>query len=454
MELQLGGKPIGLFAQISRVDDEQRLVYGVMTDETPVHEWPGVDVDVVTSHAATKRAVERWMKWGNVREMHQPSAVGVARSVEFNDQTRETYVTAHIVDDQAWQKVKAGVYRGFSIAGPIKTWDHDKKLKRITVTDYDLDEISLCDRPKNPESVIKLWQATGTHEEEGMPGQLQRAAPLWIAGGDPYLHVMDIETPWDEASAIAAWLDHSTEDASSDTPRINWAEYGRAFLLRDAANPEAAESYRLPFAAISEFQYCSDCEMREELAAIPAALFAAVTVLPTLTDLIDTTKRALEARIASYYHAMDRRAPWEIQQSKTTGGQSMDKELWKKLMGDEPMPEDVEKAAELVRAKLTTPAPVPPSPQPTPNGEGVELKRALDGITSIEAKLAAIDERLKRVEAMPIMPVVQRMGDPELSIDEKIAKLERTIKAQKLTPDMPEVIELQRLYQEKRSAKK
>ncbi|MGV0974500.1 MAG: hypothetical protein ACOYBO_01075 [Azonexus sp.] len=435
MNYQLSGKPIGLFAKITRTDDEQRLVYGIVTDETPVHEWPGVDVDVITSHAATKRAVERWMKWGNIREMHQASAVGVARSVEFNDQTRETYVTAHIVDDQAWEKVKAGVYRGFSIAGPIKTWNHDKKLKRITITDYDLDEISLCDRPKNPETVIKLWQAVGVPP-------LQRSEPLWLVGGDPYLMVADDSTIWDEATVISDWLVHSTEG-----DRVNFAEYGRMFLLRDAANPETQEGYQLPFAAEAPVLYYEGSEPHEELACIPAALYAAVTVLQGMTDLSETTKRDVERRMERYYHAMNRKAPWEIQQSKT-GGQSMDKDLWKKLMGEEAMPDDVEKAAELVRAKLAIPPATPPI-EPA-----LEVKRALDGIASIDAKLTTFEARLAKIEAMPVMPLVQRTGDPELSVDDQIAKLERTIKAQQLAPDAPEVIELQRLYQQKRSTKK
>ena len=436
MEFQLSGKPIGLFAQITRTDDEQRLVYGIVTDETPVREWPGVDVDVITSHAATKRAVERWLKWGNIREMHQPSAVGVARSVEFNDTTRETFVTAHIVDDQAWEKVKAGVYRGFSISGPVKTWQHDKKLKRIVVTDYDLDEISLCDRPKNPGTIIKLWQAVGVPS-------LQRAEPLWLVGGDPYLMVADESTLWEEATAIGDWLDHSTEG-----DRVNWAEYGRMFLLRDAVNPEMQEAYQLPFAAEAPVTYFKGGDPHEELACIPAAFFAAVTVLQGMTDLSETTRRDVERRMERYYHAMSRIAPWEITQSKKTGGRNMDKELWTRLMGEEAMPEDVDQAAELVRAKLappTAPAPIEPA---------LEIKRALDGITSIEAKLTALDERMKRIEAMPVMPTVQRTGDPELSIDEKIGKLERTIKAGQLQPNAPEVIELQRLYQQKRSAKK
>ncbi len=458
MTLQLTNKRIERFATISRIDEEQRMVYGIATDETPVYEWADTDIEVVVSHAATKKAVARWLEWGNIREMHQARAVGVAREVTFNDVKRETYVAAYIADDQAWEKVKAQVYKGFSILGPIHAWDQpDKKMKRITVTDYDLDEISLCDRPKNPTSRITLWRAAGQGDEapkeildeevNPVTKQLQRAAALWIAGGDPYLHVMDIETPWDEAGAIAAWLERSTENE-----RINWAEYGRAFLLRDAANEEAVESYRLPFSAVSSFKYCDDCDEREELAAIPAALFAAVTAMQAMTDLTDTTQRALEARIAAYYHAMDRHAPWEIQQAKE-GGQNVDslQAMWKAIMGEEAVPADAAKATELMRAKLTPVS--PPAPIIAPTEPALEIKRALDGIASIDAKMTAFDERLKKIEAMPVMPMVQRTDLPEQSIDEKIAKLERAIKAQKLAPDAPEVVEVQRLYQQKRSAK-
>jgi phage head maturation protease len=464
---KLADKPIGLFAQITRVDEEQRLVYGIATDETPVREWD--DVEVVVAHDATKQAVARWLEWGNIREMHQPSAVGVATEVSFNDETRQTFLTARIVDDPAWEKVRAGVYKGFSIQGPIHTWEQpDAKVKRIVVTNYDLNEISLCDRPKNPMSKITLWQAEGTQQAEGLQQavefdeesevndvkkSLQRVEPLWLAGGDPYLHVMPIETEWDEASAIAEWLTRSTENE-----RVNWAEYGRMFLLRDAANPGMAESYRLPFAELSEYQYYDDGSKYEALAAIPSALFAAVTALSDMTDLSDTTKRDVEGRIEMYYHSMNRRAPWELQQNAaaqtSTGGDNVEKvlqEMWRNVMGEEAVPEEATKAIELIRAKLT---PEPIKIEGAPLEPSPELKRAIDGITSLDAKLTAFEVRLAKIEAMPVMPLVQRTGDPEMSIEEKIAKLERTIKTQKLQPDAPEVIELQRLYQQKRSAKK
>jgi len=217
--------------------------------------------------------------------------------------------------------------------------------------------------------------------------------------------------------------------------------------VRDAANPEMAESYRLPFASLAKFKYYEEGDEHEELAAIPAAVFAAAQALAGLTDVSDTTKRDVERRIEMYYHAMNRRAPWEIQNS--VGGDNVEKvlqEMWRSMMGEEAVPEDAAKATELLRAKMA-----PPTPEPSPTVEGLELKRSLDDVA---AKMTAFEARLAKIEAMPIMPVVQRTGDPEQTVDEKIAKLERTIKVQQLQPDAPEVIELQRLYQQKRGAKK
>jgi hypothetical protein len=174
--------------------------------------------------------------------------------------------------------------------------------------------------------------------------------------------------------------------------------------------------------------------------------------------LSDTTKRDVEGRIEMYYHSMNRRAPWELQQNAaaqtSTGGDNVEKvlqEMWRNVMGEEAVPEEATKAIELIRAKLT---PEPIKIEGAPLEPSPELKRAIDGITSLDAKLTAFEVRLAKIEAMPVMPLVQRTGDPEMSVEEKIAKLERTIKTQKLQPDAPEVIELQRLYQQKRSAKK
>ncbi len=136
------------YAEICKVDDEQRMVYGYASTEAL-----DVQGEIVTKQAMAA-ALQDYMRFANIREMHQPSAVGVAKSVEMDD--KGTFISAHVVDDNAWSKVKAGVYKGFSIGGKaIEKVDNVINALRLT-------EISLVDRPANPEALITLWKAEAT----------------------------------------------------------------------------------------------------------------------------------------------------------------------------------------------------------------------------------------------------------------------------------------------------
>lgn len=112
-----------------------------------------VDSDGETITAdAMKAAIPDYMKWGAVREMHQPKAAGTAIEAEVQEDGR-TYFGAHIVDTEAVKKVNAGVYKGFSIGGKVTGRD---ELNKSTVTGLKLVEVSLVDRPANPEAMIMI----------------------------------------------------------------------------------------------------------------------------------------------------------------------------------------------------------------------------------------------------------------------------------------------------------
>ena len=64
-----------------------------------------------------------------------------------------------MVDPLAVQKVRLGVYKGFSIGG--KVLERDPADRRV-ITKLKLNEISLVDRPCNPEAVIDMWKAERT----------------------------------------------------------------------------------------------------------------------------------------------------------------------------------------------------------------------------------------------------------------------------------------------------
>jgi HK97 family phage prohead protease len=144
-----------LFAPIAKIDESQRLVFGYASTETLDNQGE------IVRKEAIEAALPDYMRFANIREMHQPSAVGVAREAELDD--KGLYLAAKIVDDEAWQKVVEGVYKGFSIGGRVTA--RDPAAKHV-ITGVDLMEISLVDRPANPEAVIELFKAG-----EARPGE-------------------------------------------------------------------------------------------------------------------------------------------------------------------------------------------------------------------------------------------------------------------------------------------
>ena len=140
-----------LYGEIAKVEDQDDgtiIVEGYASAET-------VDADGETITAdAMKAALPDYMKFANIREMHQPKAAGVALSATTEEDGR-TKLSAHIVDEQAVKKVKAGVYKGFSIGGRVTDRD---AVNKTVITGLKLSEISLVDRPANPDAVITCYK--------------------------------------------------------------------------------------------------------------------------------------------------------------------------------------------------------------------------------------------------------------------------------------------------------
>lgn len=142
-----------VFAALSKVEengDGTLTVEGIASTEA-------VDSDgEVVKASAIEAALPDFMRYGtgNLREMHQPLAAGTVEAVTVeNDVTR---IVAKVVDPTAIKKVQTGTYKGFSIGG--KVTDRDQ-LNRKIVKGVKLVEISLVDRPANPEAVIEMWKA-------------------------------------------------------------------------------------------------------------------------------------------------------------------------------------------------------------------------------------------------------------------------------------------------------
>ncbi len=141
----------GEISKIEAQEDGTLQVWGVASSESE-----DSDGETITA-TAMKAALPDYMRFGAVREMHQPKAAGTALAVEVGDDG-VTKICAHIVDSEAIRKVNAGVYKGFSIGGRVTARD---ELKKTIITGLRLTEISLVDRPANPDAVITCYKADG-----------------------------------------------------------------------------------------------------------------------------------------------------------------------------------------------------------------------------------------------------------------------------------------------------
>jgi caudovirus prohead protease len=148
-----------LYAEIAKMeaqDDGTVKVWGYASSEA-------VDSDgEIIAAEAMKAAIPDYMKFGAVREMHGQNAAGTAIEINVEDDGR-TFFGAHIVDPVAVTKVKTGVYKGFSIGGSVTARD---ELNKSQITGLKLTEISLVDRPANPDAVFTCFKADKPKDEE------------------------------------------------------------------------------------------------------------------------------------------------------------------------------------------------------------------------------------------------------------------------------------------------
>jgi hypothetical protein len=140
---------------LTKVDKERRIVSGFASlDNLDKQD------DIVTAEAS----MDAFAKFrGNIREMHQPLAVGKMVSFKedkyFDPETKKFYngvfVSAYVSKgaQDTWEKVLDGTLTGFSIGGRMNKWDdaYDEKSDKSirVIKEYDLVELSLVDSPAN-----------------------------------------------------------------------------------------------------------------------------------------------------------------------------------------------------------------------------------------------------------------------------------------------------------------
>jgi len=206
------GDNVRLSMPFSKVDKERRIVSGFATLDNVDKQ-----ADIVTTDASLK-AFAKFR--GNIREMHQPTAVGKMISFKedkyFDPEAKKfysgVYVSTYISKgaQDTWEKVLDGTLSGFSIGGRMNKWDdgYDEKMdsKIRIIKDYDLVELSLVDNPANQfANVLSVEKVDGVDMIKGE----------------------SLDTPienvfWDSESGIVMLSENDSEvSPTSNTPMQN-----------------------------------------------------------------------------------------------------------------------------------------------------------------------------------------------------------------------------------------
>lgn len=129
--------------------DGTMTVYGKATDDS-------IDIDQqICDGDWLDRAMPHWFKsGGNIREQHSNIAAGVATDYEAKSDGH--YISALVVDPVSVKKVEAGVLKGFSIGIKNPRVTRDKSAANGRIVDGQIVEISLVDRPANPNCQLVL----------------------------------------------------------------------------------------------------------------------------------------------------------------------------------------------------------------------------------------------------------------------------------------------------------
>ena len=272
-----------LYAEIAKMeaqDDGTVKVWGYASSEAV-----DSDGEVITAEAM-KAAIPDYMKFGAVREMHGSNAAGTAIEINVEDDGR-TFFGAHIVDPVAVTKVKKGVYKGFSIGGGVTARD---ELNKSQITGLKLTEISLVDRPANPDAVFTCYKADKPKADEE------------AADKDDEPTEKTDETPADDTEKADDKSDKKVDDKDDDkkdetekSASVNLSESEIAILkavLAKAEKQEAAVKADEPVdESVSKSDDLAKAEMADALAKAQDALKKSNDALAKAQAEIESLKK-------------------------------------------------------------------------------------------------------------------------------------------------------------------
>lgn len=128
--------------------------------------------------SAMEAATPDYMKFGAIREMHQPSAAGTALEALWDE--KGCLLRSKCVDPVACRKIEEGVYKGYSVGV------NPKLIRANAVEACEWPETSYVDRPKDWDAVFNLYRVEGFDPNAEVEVTVLDETPVPAAAGpDP-----------------------------------------------------------------------------------------------------------------------------------------------------------------------------------------------------------------------------------------------------------------------------
>jgi uncharacterized protein YoxC len=296
------GNNVRFSMPIGKVDQERRIVSGFATLD---------NIDKQDDIVTTEASLEAFKKFrGNLREMHQPTAVGKVVSFKedryFEPQSKKfysgVYVSAYVSKgaQDTWEKVLDGTLTGFSIGGNITKSDDsfDEKLDKAVriIKEYELFELSLVDNPANQfANVISIEKVDGKDTVSGYLSKTEVKNVFWDSENDIVLVSEDDSADSPTSGKPMKNIGFVEKTDSENTEKIKFlvdsAKGIRTIKMTEEENLMTEET------TIVEAQGAETVELVEDVEVAPEAAAVAVEEAPVEVPAEDTdaTEPAAEA---------------------------------------------------------------------------------------------------------------------------------------------------------------
>lgn len=233
-----------VFVPLLKVNEEQRLVYGVMAEEVLDNSGEIFDYE------SSKPNFEKWSddafatsdgkSKGNLRVMHGSVAAGKLTDISYDDESKRIECCAKVVDDNEWKKVLEGVYTGFSIGGRYeKRWAEKTDKGQATRYTAKPVEVSLVDKPCIPTATFQMIKSDGVVEDRHFSSVLENSEEdLMKSDGENEMN-MEYTPANDELLPVARELAKAAN--GDDAAWVDFLDAARDELIAKAADKKKPE---------------------------------------------------------------------------------------------------------------------------------------------------------------------------------------------------------------------